>query len=160
RTRRARYWYAYHASEQRSLKRYLGKTATLTLERLEQGAGGLSGAHVPAPRVADLASPASRTQSPAAVSDAARKAAQPVLLLATKLATPRVGAALVVRERLLMQLDGALSHRLTVLSAAAGYGKTTLLATWLAERQKAKEKRPQGGDDQLLPFETAYVSLD
>jgi LuxR family maltose regulon positive regulatory protein len=130
RTRTKRYWYAYQATSQRSLKRYLGKTATLTLERLEQVAGELSGAHVPAPHVPHATSPASRAQMPAAVPDAARKA-EP-LLLATKLAPPRLPAALVARERLLHQLDAALAHRLTLLSAVAGYGKTTLLATWLA----------------------------
>src|SRR5262249_920559 len=70
--------------------------------------------------------------------DAARQAAQP-LLLATKLAPPRVGAALIVRERLLLQLDGVLAHRLTLLSAAAGWGKTTLLASWL----QSVERRAQ-----------------
>jgi hypothetical protein len=102
RTRGARYWYAYHATSQRSLKRYLGKTATLTLERLEQVAGELSGAHVPAPRASHAPSPAARAQMRAVVSDAARKAEQRMVLLATKLAPPRVGAALVVGGRFLL----------------------------------------------------------
>ncbi len=132
RTRTRRYWYAYHATQKRT-KRYLGKTANLTFERLERVAGELSGARVPAPDVSHATSPASRAQTSAALSEAARPAAQP-LLLATKLTPPRVGAALVVRERLLHQLDGALAHRLTLLSAAAGWGKTTLLASWIASQ--------------------------
>src|SRR6266516_693940 len=48
RTRGGRYWYAYHATSQRA-KRYLGRTANLTLARLEQVALELVGAHVPAP---------------------------------------------------------------------------------------------------------------
>jgi LuxR family maltose regulon positive regulatory protein len=141
RTRGARYWYAYHASEQRSLKRYLGKTANLTLERLEQVAGELSGAHVPAPRASHSPQHSSGAQMRAVVSDAAQKVEQPVLLLATKLAPPRIGAALVVRERLLIQLDGALAHRLTLLSAAAGFGKTTLLSAWVSQRAHNLGKR-------------------
>ncbi len=144
RTRGARYWYAYHATEKRILKRYLGKTANLTLERLEQVAGELSGAHVPEPRAPHSTPPASRAQMPAALSDAARQAEQPVLLLATKLATPRVPATLVVRERLLSDLDGALAHRLTLLSAAAGWGKTTLLSLWASTH----------------PHQVAWLSLD
>jgi len=124
RTRTKRYWYAYHATGQRT-KRYLGSTANLTLDHLEQVAGEMSGAHVSAP-------PASRAQMPTALSDVARKAEQP-LLLATKLAPPRLPAALVVRGRLLRQLAAVPAHRLTLLSAAAGWGKTTLLSTWAAE---------------------------
>jgi LuxR family maltose regulon positive regulatory protein len=55
---------------------------------------------------------------------------QGLVLLKTKLAPPRLPAALVVRERLLQNLDTALRHRLTLLSAAAGWGKTTLLSAW------------------------------
>src|SRR5262249_18464801 len=135
-------------------------------ERLEQVARELSGAHVPAPPTSHATPPASGAQMSAALSDAARKAAQP-LLLATKLTPPRVGATLVLRERLLHQLDGALAHRLTLLSAAAGWGKTILLATWLAERQKAKGKSQQRQDDSFLPFtfsllpcDVAWLSLD
>ena len=46
----------------------------------------------------------------------------------------RVPATLVVRERLLRQLDAALSHRLTLAAASAGWGKTTLLATCLRRK--------------------------
>src|SRR5262245_41997014 len=120
----ASYWYAYRSQARHTRKRYLGKTATLTLERLEQVAGELSGAHVPEPRARQSRAPVSGAQISAGLSDAARKAEQP-LLLASKLATPRVGATLVVRERLLSELDGALAHRLTLLAAAAGWGKTT-----------------------------------
>jgi LuxR family maltose regulon positive regulatory protein len=167
RTRRARYWYAYLATEQRSLKCYLGKTANLTLARLEQVAGELSGAHLPEPGAPHAPAPTSGAQMRAVVSDAARKAELRVVLLATKLAPPRVGATLVVRERLLMQLDGALSHRLTLLSAAAGYGKTTLLATWLSTKDEGRRMKDEVGGQSahpssfiLHPFKVAWLSLD
>jgi LuxR family maltose regulon positive regulatory protein len=39
------------------------------------------------------------------------------------------------RERLLRWLDQALAHRLMLVSAPAGFGKTTLVADWLVQRQ-------------------------
>jgi LuxR family maltose regulon positive regulatory protein len=43
---------------------------------------------------------------------------------------PRWGV--LARPRLISRLDTALSHRLTLLTAPAGYGKTVLLGQWLA----------------------------
>ena len=54
-------------------------------------------------------------------------------LLATKLAPPPPQARLIARPRLTALLDGALDHRVTLVSTPAGYGKTTLLSAWLAE---------------------------
>ena len=51
-------------------------------------------------------------------------------LLATKIAAPPLQAALSPRPRLIAQLDQALQHRLTLVAAPAGFGKTTLLAEW------------------------------
>ena len=53
-------------------------------------------------------------------------------LLSTKLAPPRLRSALVPREPLLTRLDEGLAHKLTLLSAPAGFGKTTLVAAWVA----------------------------
>ncbi|MDQ3248320.1 MAG: hypothetical protein M3Q45_03835 [Chloroflexota bacterium] len=55
------------------------------------------------------------------------------MLLAVKFAHPRLPAALVARARLLWDLDVACAYRLTLLSAAAGWGKTTLLSAWATE---------------------------
>lgn len=67
-------------------------------------------------------------------------------LLMTKLYAPRLHRDLVPRPRLTEALaDGlAQGHRLTLISAPAGFGKTTLIADWV-----------RGGD---LPV--AWVSLD
>jgi len=56
------------------------------------------------------------------------------LLIRTKLAPPVLLADLVDRPRLFQQLDAASTHRLALLSAPPGFGKTTLVAQWL-ERQ-------------------------
>ena len=56
------------------------------------------------------------------------------VLLATKLFIPPAAPALVARPRLLARLDAALrpGHRLTLVVAPPGWGKTTLLGAWLA----------------------------
>jgi LuxR family maltose regulon positive regulatory protein len=54
------------------------------------------------------------------------------VLIETKLRPPQLREDLVARPRLLRQLDGALSARLTVLTAPAGFGKSTVLGQWIA----------------------------
>jgi LuxR family maltose regulon positive regulatory protein len=53
-------------------------------------------------------------------------------LLQTKLHVPRLRRGLVARPRLSELLTGARESALTLVSAPAGFGKTTLLAEWLA----------------------------
>lgn len=53
-------------------------------------------------------------------------------LLATRLAAPRTRHDVVARPRLLRLLDRAWSVPLALLSAPAGFGKTTLLTQWVA----------------------------
>ena len=58
----------------------------------------------------------------------------PLNLLATKLFVPRPRPNAVRRARLLVRLDAALHTPLTLVAAPAGFGKTTVLADWLAAR--------------------------
>jgi LuxR family maltose regulon positive regulatory protein len=53
-------------------------------------------------------------------------------LLRTKLYIPPVRPELVSRPRLIEQLNAGLERKLTLISAPAGYGKTTLLSEWNA----------------------------
>lgn len=53
-------------------------------------------------------------------------------IVQTKISVPRRRGATVARPRLSDRLDRALEARLTLVSAPAGFGKTTLLASWLA----------------------------
>ena len=55
-------------------------------------------------------------------------------LVATKLHVPRPRRGVVARPRLLHRLSDGVQGRLTLVSAPAGFGKTTLLASWLAQR--------------------------
>ena len=51
-------------------------------------------------------------------------------LLSTKLYIPPIGPTLVSRPRLIERLNEGLGRRLTLISAPAGFGKTTLLSEW------------------------------
>jgi LuxR family transcriptional regulator, maltose regulon positive regulatory protein len=57
-------------------------------------------------------------------------------LVTTKLRAPRTRPNLVARPRLCEALDQGDGCRLTLVSAPAGFGKTTLLAEWLKERSE------------------------
>ncbi len=56
-------------------------------------------------------------------------------VLTTKISIPPKRLDWVVRQRLLKQMDEGLRHRLTLVSAPAGFGKTTLIASWVHKRQ-------------------------
>ena len=70
----------------------------------------------------------------------------PEVRIETKLVRPRLRRRIVPRSRLEASLRHGLESRLTLLAAPAGFGKTTLLASWLAD---AGSEGP-----------TAWVSLD
>lgn len=67
---------------------------------------------------------------PATEEQAPGKKSQP--LLATKLFTPPPRPNAVARPRLIRRLNEGLSGRLSLLSAPAGFGKTTLASEWAA----------------------------
>ena len=71
------------------------------------------------------------------VSEGPSSAVSPLRLLRTKLFVPQAHPELVPRPRLLDLLDGCLRCRLILVSAAAGFGKTTLLSTWIVQRDVA-----------------------
>jgi LuxR family maltose regulon positive regulatory protein len=74
----------------------------------------------------------------------------PAPLLATKLYVPRSRRGLVPRPRLSERLEHGTESKLTLVSAPAGFGKTTLLTEWLT----AGPTTPAG--DRLV----AWLSLD
>src|SRR5687768_108088 len=53
-------------------------------------------------------------------------------ILTTKLYIPSPQPKVVLRPRLIERLNEGLHRRLTLISAPAGFGKTTLLGEWLA----------------------------
>ena len=58
-------------------------------------------------------------------------------LIRTKLQPPLISGDLVARPRLMRHLDRGLGQKLTLVSAPAGYGKTTLICAWLGTKRTA-----------------------
>jgi len=79
----------------------------------------------------------------------------PTSILATKLYIPRAPLKVVVRTRLIERLNEGLSAgaKLTIISAPAGFGKTTLITEWLA----SPWQNPPG---QVCGRPAAWLSLD
>ncbi|MFI6832172.1 LuxR C-terminal-related transcriptional regulator [Kribbella sp. NPDC050241] len=75
-------------------------------------------------------------------------------VLATKLFPPARRSELVARPRLAGRLDSTLDrgHRLTLISAPAGFGKTTLLSDWAAGQQRVGWLSLDEGDNVLPRF--------
>ena len=71
-------------------------------------------------------------------------------LIETKLFLPSPRAGLVARPRLRHRLDTGRAARLLLISAPAGFGKTTLLVDWMASLQTSSDK----------PVRGAWLSLD
>lgn len=104
------YWRAYRRQGGRLAHAYLGKPGALTAERLRA-----ADARLGAPE--RLTTPAAPTLAP---------------LLAAKLAPPPLRADRVPRPELVQRLASGLLP-ITLVAAPAGFGKTTLLAEWLAD---------------------------
>jgi LuxR family maltose regulon positive regulatory protein len=81
-------------------------------------------------------------ETPPATSPASDRSKQ-ALLLITKLYIPRASPNLVPRPRLVERMNEGMQRKLTLVSAPAGFGKTTLIAEWLKGRMPAP--RSQGG---------------
>ena len=52
-------------------------------------------------------------------------------ILVTKLFVPTTRPEIISRPRLTEQLNGGLNRKLTLISAPAGFGKTTLASSWI-----------------------------
>jgi LuxR family maltose regulon positive regulatory protein len=161
------YWYAYRRQGKRMLKKYLGRSSNLSTARLEAIATAfMSETH-------SEASPISHRQERVHVSQFTAKSLEerrevssepktdpPVEpdLLIPKLHFPRLPSSLVVRQRLLTQIDAGLERKLTLLSAPAGFGKTTVVSQWLADRRTHGQMSPvawlslEESDNDLIRF--------
>ncbi len=74
-------------------------------------------------------------------------------LMSTKLYVPPLRAEWVPRPRLLARLSAGTAGKLTLISAPAGFGKTTLLSEWA---RRHEDEATSGGH----PPRVAWVSLD
>jgi LuxR family maltose regulon positive regulatory protein len=79
--------------------------------------------------------------------------AQDLRLLTTKLYIPPVRPELVSRPRLIQRLNAHLDRKLTLISAPAGFGKTTLLSEWAASMDRPVAwVSLDKGDEELTRF--------
>ncbi|KAB8141060.1 hypothetical protein F8S13_21315 [Chloroflexia bacterium SDU3-3] len=122
------YWKAYRRRDGKLRRAYLGKAPDLSAERLASAAAALAGV----PPAAAAPPPAPSLASPG--------------LISTKLMPPPARAGMLPRSRLLDRMRLALDRPLTLVVAPAGFGKTTLVASWL---------RTLGRD-----VRTAWLTLD
>lgn len=105
------FWYAYRQQRGALRKTYLGRSAELTLERLEQAAATLA--------TAGHANP--RNDSPHAQSNP---------MIATKLSIPPPSPSLIARPAVVARcLESIEARPCTLIAAPPGFGKTTLLVT-------------------------------
>ena len=83
-------------------------------------------------------------------------------LLATKFHVPRLRRGVVARPRLSERLSRGAESKLTLISAPAGFGKTTLLAAWLAAapagRQSVAWLSLDGADNHPVSFWTYLIT--
>ena len=71
-------------------------------------------------------------------------------ILKTKLHVPSIHKNIVSRPRLLQRLESGIGGKLTLISAPAGFGKSTLLSAWVNEQD----------DSGIHPSRVAWLSLD
>src|SRR5216683_1129235 len=159
------YWYAYRRQGKRTAKKYAGRMADLSAARLEQMARVLG--YSPEQGNQDTANGDAREAGDgrewpatdlAGQHHHSRLSSRETPLLVPKFQLPPLHPSLVPRERGLSLLDRALEHRLTLVSAPAGYGKTTLVRQWVAERSTQPQFPPvawvslDGGDNDPVRF--------
>jgi LuxR family maltose regulon positive regulatory protein len=75
------------------------------------------------------------------------------ILLQTKLHQPRLPKDLVTRTRLVERLNHDVDHQVILVCAPAGFGKTTLVGSWL-------EQMAAGQGEKAISFPSAWLSLD
>jgi LuxR family transcriptional regulator, maltose regulon positive regulatory protein len=80
-------------------------------------------------------------------------------ILATKLYIPPLQPTVVRRPRLIERLNEGLHRKLTMISAPAGFGKTTLVSEWIAGcRRPVAWLSLDGGDNDPIRFLTYLVA--
>lgn len=112
------YWFAYRRYRGKSCKIGMGKSEELSLERLNEGVHSLMTGHPLKPGPNQNLQHSSTRLLPR----------NPTIT--TKLHIACVPSNLVPRARLTSLIDDGVQHKLTLLIAPPGFGKTTLLSEW------------------------------
>jgi LuxR family transcriptional regulator, maltose regulon positive regulatory protein len=136
------YWKAYRTQHGKHFSLYLGKAEALTLERLNAVAQAL--AHT---SNSDTGREANVERQALPLPSEERHVMTTIRSdppLATKLYVPQLPLQIVRRPHLVERLQQAVERPLTLIAAPAGFGKTTLISSWL----------------QQAPLPVAWISLE
>lgn len=146
------YWRAYHTSKGRLTRLYIGSTKALTKTRFDEIAHQFTRDHSEDLKPAGCFSSGKLPSNPLSGEGATRQPAlseQPFAasppaqifppFLSSRLTVPPLRARRVARPRLQGLLNQATEYSLTLVSAPAGSGKTSLLSTWASEFQPATD---------------------
>ncbi|MFL5657719.1 MAG: LuxR C-terminal-related transcriptional regulator [Ktedonobacteraceae bacterium] len=142
RGRKGAYWIAYRKVGGKLKRKYLGLPKEVTLTALEQAATALRQPETQSPSPPPPLTPSSARDSMLPVSEQLQEQ-----LLATKFLASAPSRPLIPRSRLYTLLNEGSGCPLTLVSAPAGFGKTSLLESWA-------HTLPAGN------FQVAWVSLD
>lgn len=74
------------------------------------------------------------------------------MLIPSKLSRPVRLESTVTRDRLLQKLTAAANYRLVLITSPAGYGKTTLVSQWAADKKELGWYSLDEGDNQPERF--------
>src|SRR5262249_7918335 len=135
-------WTAYRKIQGRYKRKYLGVPQEITLSRLEHVSAALVEREKQpvalSPFLSDLLAPLDRSRPENSLLGEAQKH-----VLETNFFVPDSYRALLARSRLIRLLDEGIRHQLTLVSAPAGFGKTSLVAHWvhlLSQRPQESQK--------------------
>jgi LuxR family maltose regulon positive regulatory protein len=126
------YWYGYRRHGERMRKRYIGRSEQLSMERLEEIADLLvheDETAAPSPAPVENVPPVESVKQAAGI-----MSFEPLLM--PRLQLPRPQRSLLLRENLLELLDKGLEYKVTLIAGPAGFGKTTVVAQWIASRSE------------------------
>ena len=154
------YWKAYRTQHGKHYSLYLGKAEALTLERLNAVAQAL--AHT---SNRDAGAEASDERQAPPTEEVERHVMTTIHgdpPLATKLHVPQPPVQLVPRPHLVERLQQAMDRPLTLIAAPAGFGKTTLISSWLehASLPVAWISLEQDDDDLTRFWSYVFTALD
>ena len=79
-------------------------------------------------------------------------------LLLTKLYCPSPRPKHIFRPRLIKRLNEGLPHKLTLVTAPAGFGKTTLISEWVAACERPVAWLSLNEDDKTSPRFLSYLA--
>ena len=138
------YWYAYKRQGKRTLKKYIGRTSSVTFDSLEEVArlfntedrSSSSGSRLSFQHENDFLKPKRNTVASGTAPLFLPHQRQPILpsfpLLTSKVRIPQLRSRQVGRPHLLIRLQQQQEEGgLILLSAPAGSGKTSVLTEWL-----------------------------